>query len=161
MANKHTLETVCGVVCTAFLLVGLTIYHAGYHSGVTSNDVPGTYAVSYPFGEGLLRLHPDGRYEQLLRVNGREASVAGRWTWKRDESLDLLSLSDCLVATNGFGQLNSDWDKASRKTCRQAVTKRFHVGGPVEIMDDESYPYRQVSPMPAAMLSGPSASPSR
>ena len=155
MASKHKLETVCGLVCAAFLFMGLTIYHAG----VTSNDVPGTYSVHYPFGDGVLQLHADGRYEQILRINGREASVAGRWTWKRDESLDLLSLSDCLVATNGFGQLNRDWDKASGKTCRPAVTKRFHLGGPVEIMDDESYPYRQVSPMPAAMLSGPSASP--
>jgi hypothetical protein len=157
MANKHKLETVCGVVCAAVLFLGLTIYHAG----VTSNDVPGTYSVRYPFGEGLLRLHGDGRYEQILRINGREASVAGRWTWKSDESLDLLSLSGCLVATNGFGQLNTDWHKASGRTCRQAVTKRFHVGGPVEIMDDESYPYRQVSPLPAAMLSGPSASPAK
>ena len=106
MASKHQLETVCGVVCAAFLFMGLITYHGG----VTSSDVPGTYSVSYPFGEGLLRLHADGRYEQVLRINGREASVAGRWTWKRDESLDLLSLSDCLVATNGFGHLNNDWD---------------------------------------------------
>ena len=102
MASKHALETVCGLVCAAFLFMGLTIYHGG----VTSNDVPGTYSVHYPFGDGALQLYADGRYEQTLRINGREASVAGRWTWKR-------------------------------------------------------FPYRRVSPMPAAMLSGPSASPLR
>ena len=64
MANKRKVEAVCGLLCAGFLLMGLTIYHAA----VTSNDVPGTYSVRYPFGDGVL---------QLWRAHRRRESRSG------------------------------------------------------------------------------------
>jgi hypothetical protein len=157
MAHNSARLCLCALVCASIPLFAA----AGCRAGLKSNDVAGTYTVRYPFGEGMLRLHIDGRYEQTLRINGREASVTGRWTWVRKESWDLLSLKNCLVATNGFGQLNERWDKASENTCQPAVAKRFHGLGAIQIVDDENYRYQQTEPLPRAMLAGGSSESTR
>ena len=155
MAHESIQRRLCALVCASLLV------STACRAGLKSNDVPGTYTVRYPFGDGVLRLYVDGRYDQTLRINGREASVQGRWSWVRKDSWDLLSLKNCLVATNGFGQLNEQWDTAADKTCQPAVVKRFHGLGSIEIVDDENYRYRQMAPIPRAVLAGGSSAPTR
>ena len=110
-------------------------------SAITREQLVGNYEVTFPFGRSSLHVGSDGRYAQEMEVGGQRASTSGTWRHGAEDWYAYLTLEDPLHPTDGFGRMNQGWQTRFPGFFVMPITRKFVVGGPVEITFDEVYSY--------------------
>lgn len=109
----------------------------GCSSRVPSNEVPGTYVASYPFGTATLTLHEDGIFTQQVSIQGqRPATARGSWTFDQKESS--LTLYGSMQVVDGHGRLKSDWQSVLPEPVVASVERLWFK---INIGSGGEYPY--------------------
>jgi hypothetical protein len=73
------------------------------------SELVGTYKIRYPYGSEELRLHDDGTYFQVVRVDRGGLSAANGGKWEYREKDGDVSLMAALLVDDNFGKVSSTW----------------------------------------------------
>ena len=86
------------------MICGLPLW-AGCLSKIDPREVPGTYAVRYPYGVEKLKINHDGTYEQLFGPNEQALKPInkGNWEVRTQDELQLI-VNNPVIVDDGFGK---------------------------------------------------------
>ncbi len=110
-------------------------------AAISRAKLVGTYEMTFPAGHSSLRLDANGRFTQEIEIGREKVSATGTWSHSTEEWFADMTLHDCLLPMDGFGRLNEGWRTPFSGAVVMPITRRFVVGGPIEIVSDEEYPY--------------------
>lgn len=127
------------IFCSMFL-------NFGCRSEITRTDLPGLYAVKYPYGIEQLNIKADGTYEQLFAKNGESLKIInkGKWEVIRGDSWDanLLVLNEPVLIDDAFGSLSKLEQRSGVWQLR--IRKSFHGEIYFPINDDQGFVFKKV-----------------
>ena len=140
--RRPGLIVVLGLIGVVACVVGATsCVVSSRPSAITREELVGDYEVMFPFGYSSLHLGSDGHFTQKVEIGGERASTGGTWSRSTEDWFADVTLQDALHPTDGFGRMNQGWRTPFAGAFVMPLSRRFVVGGPVEIAFDEVYAY--------------------
>jgi hypothetical protein len=110
------------------------------------DDIPGTYSVKYAFGDEILTIKPDGKYTQVITVDGAgPITAAGAWAY--DSTSRQITLRDHVMAHDGYGGTNPNL-RDPRNRWASVLTVKKDLANHVVIIasaDGSGFDYRKES----------------
>ncbi len=129
------------IIC-ALMLIAL---HCGCTTRVDMDDVYGKYVARYRFGTDTLELKKDGDYVQSAEIEGRGNLLVNRGKWEFDSEEQVVRLHGCLLLSDGFGALRSDYAVPLPGGCTYPVERAYAISGQIRLGPDEGFPHRKVA----------------
>ena len=105
-------------------------------SRVQEQDLYGTYFAQYEFGSEKLVLHPNGEYEQNIKITLTSETFQKLGKWKYNPKYNDIELEDAYSVQDGFGHLDKSYNIPSEGRVLLGVDRWFPWSG-IKLGSDE------------------------